>query len=425
MVRLKMVPKQLVFMAFLCLFIDSIATEVTVLQNDNSTTTGLSYDNIRLPKNVLPIEYTIYLHPNITDGKFHYTGDVEILLKITSPTDKIVVHTNSHSLTYIGVSEEESRRRPIKVVGTRKNKNNEYVIIKLKEKLSVKNRYLLRILFSARLSSGLSGFYKSSYTTKNGKVRYIATTDFEPTGARKAFPCFDEPAMKAKFTITIVREKQHSSLSNMPVAKKIVRQDGLIEDHFQKSVKMSSYLVAFVITDFAHLSTKTKRGIKIRVWAPPDLIEQAQYALEVTPKVIDYYEKFFKINFPLPKQDLIAIPDFESGAMENWGLITYRLTALLYDKKTSSSDRKQWVAMVIAHELAHQWFGNLVTMKWWSDLWLNEGWFKLQYIDFKRPSLFLKLPLLFILFKNIVLLKLPTFFKSVFLLKAPYLKNRR
>merc|ERR1712180_109033 len=171
----------------------------------------------------------------------------------------------------------------------------------------------------------------------------------------------------------MVREGIHTALSNMPVEKEQVRADGLIVTTFQESVKMSTYLVAFVVCDFVSVSAKSSRGIRISVWTPKDQISQAQYAISVAPKVIDHYEDFFNVKFPLPKQDMIAIPDFGAGAMENWGLITYRLTAILYDPQESSAVNKQRVAVVIAHEMAHQWFGNLVTMKWWNDLWLNEG----------------------------------------------------
>lgn len=147
----------------------------------------------------------------------------------------------------------------------------------------------------------------------------------------------------------------------------------LCTDHFQKSVDMSTYLVAFVVCDFNSITSKTRKGVQVSVWAPPEQIDQGQFALDVAVKVLEYYEQIFKVDYPLPKQDLIAIPDFSAGAMENWGLITYRLTSLLYDEGKSSDSNKQWVAVVVAHELAHQWFGNLVTMEWWNDLWLNEG----------------------------------------------------
>lgn len=330
------------------------------------------YDKIRLPGDIRPIHYQVRLHPNITNGKFDVTGKVTILLEAQNETDSIYFHSKSHTFVFVELTEAESLSK-VPFERIQKNDPNEMVLIKLKNRLSAKKRYNLVLWFTGYLSSGLSGFYRSRYKTKKNETRYIATTHFEATGARYAFPCFDEPAMKATFSIIMIREARHSALSNMPIEKQFKRHDGLYEDHFQQSVKMSTYLVAFVVSDFAHLETTSRRGVKIRVWAPKDLISYAKYAIKITPKILDYYEKFYRINFPLPKQDLIAIPDFAMGAMENWGLITYRSTALLFDETKSSSSAKQWVAIVIAHELAHQWFGNLVTMKWWNDIWLNEG----------------------------------------------------
>lgn len=341
------------------------------------------YDNIKLPKDIEPIKYRVYLHPNITDGKFGFTGNVRVLLKVNHATDTIVLHSKHLKLTLTEFFEGSGNLDPeadywkdtvrVMVLSTQKHKKHEQYMIKLGATLSENSTYVLHIKFAGSLSSGLEGFYKSSYKTKAGEKRYLATTHFEATGARSAFPCFDEPAKKAKFTIIMVRESKHTALSNMPVEKEVLRKDGLLVDHFQESVKMSTYLVAFIVSDYTSLNATTKRGIQVKVWAPRDQIDQAEFAIHAAPMILDYYEKFFKVNFPLPKQDLIAIPDFAAGAMENWGLITYRLTSILYDEKESSSSNKQWVAVVIAHELAHQWFGNLVTMEWWNDLWLNEG----------------------------------------------------
>ncbi|MGH0187479.1 UNVERIFIED_CONTAM: hypothetical protein FKN15_025411 [Acipenser sinensis] len=182
----------------------------------------------------------------------------------------------------------------------------------------------------------------------------LAATHFEATSARKAFPCFDEPSMKAVFSITIIRDQQHYAISNMPKRTTVPRADGLLEDHFLHSVKMSSYLVAFVVSDFASKSTASKRGTKVSVFAPSEQMVQTQYALHAGVKILQFFEEYFQIPYPLPKIDLVAIPDFEAGAMENWGLITFRETSLLYEPKISTLRNKLWVTQVIAHELAHQ-----------------------------------------------------------------------
>ncbi|KAL5020171.1 hypothetical protein ScPMuIL_003063 [Solemya velum] len=331
------------------------------------------WKNVRLPRNIIPLTYDIFLHPNITTGIF--TGKVNIVARIESPTDFLVFHAKDLNITDFSVHLRYSGHNILakKFLEYRRNMQR---YVRLERELADPDEIILQIKYQGKLSDSLSGFYKSSYKNKHGITRYLATTHFQPTEARAAFPCFDEPDLKANFSLSMVRDKDYISLFNMPLASSepyMVGAHSYYLDKFQSSVKMSTYLVAFVVCDYANLTDKTEHNTTVRVFAPPDQIHQAKFALKAAVKVLDYYDSFFGEKYPLPKQDLIAIPDFAAGAMENWGLITYRLTAILYDEKVSSVGNKQWVAVVVAHELAHQWFGNLVTMKWWDDLWLNEG----------------------------------------------------
>lgn len=209
----------------------------------------------------------------------------------------------------------------------------------------------LEIEFTGTLNDNMAGFYRSSYKTKDGKKKFMATTQMEPTDARRAIPCFDEPSLKAKFTVTLVADKKMTCLSNMDVKSEKEVSGGKKAVTFNTSPLMSSYLLAFIVGELQYIETKNFR-VPVRVYAPPDQdIERGRFSLELAAKTLDFYEKQFDSAFPLPKMDMVAIPDFSAGAMENWGLITYRVVDLLFDEKTSSASTKQRVAEVVQHEL--------------------------------------------------------------------------
>ncbi|XP_041355968.1 endoplasmic reticulum aminopeptidase 1-like isoform X1 [Gigantopelta aegis] len=345
------------------------------------STNGQSFPwkHLKLPRSVIPVSYDIHMHPNISEQTFK--GKVTILADVAEATDFIVFHIKDLKIPHFSVQSKKSGQT-ILTSEYLEYKHAEQFYIKLKVKLQRGEQIQLDVTFEGQLIEKLSGFYRSVYKTLSGEERAIATTHFEPTDARAAFPCFDEPEFKAMFTMNMVRDGSHISLFNMPLRQtEPLGGNGLVVDRFEESVKMSTYLVAFVICDYANISKTMDNGVKVTVYTPPEQIDQAQFALEGAVKALKYYNDFFGVPYPLPKQDLVAVPDFAAGAMENWGLIIYRMTAILYDEKVSSLANKQWVAVVVAHELAHQWFGNLVTMEWWDDLWLNEGFATyVQYI---------------------------------------------
>lgn len=246
----------------------------------------------------------------------------------------------------------------------------------------------LSVSFTGSINDKMAGFYRSKFTNLLGKEEFMAVTQFEPTDARRAFPCWDEPNAKATFSITLIVDGRYTALSNMNVVSESLSGSRKTVS-FAKTPIMSTYLIAFVVGALEFVEATNQNGTLVRVYAPPGLSQQGKFALECGTKTLDFFTKYFDTPYPLPKMDMVAIPDFGSGAMENWGLVTYRTVYLLYDEENSSTKTKQNIAYVVGHELAHQWFGNLVTMDWWTDLWLNEGfatWVGTLAADFLFPE---------------------------------------
>ena len=232
--------------------------------------------------------------------------------------------------------------------------------------------HTIHINFSGTITDAMHGLYPC-YFTHDGVKKQLFATQFESHHAREVFPCVDEPAAKAEYDLTLITRPGITVLGNMPVKFQKENGDSLTTT-FEKTPRMSSYLLAFVIGELHKKSARTKSGVEVNVWATPAQNENTlDFALDIATRSIDFYDEYFGVKYPLPKSDHVALPDFSSGAMENWGLITYRESCLLADPELTPESSRRFIATVIAHELSHQWFGNLVTMNWWNDLWLNES----------------------------------------------------
>ena len=312
---------------------------------------------------IRPINYALEFEPNFKN--FTYHGKETIQIQISKPTKIISLNAAELEIKKCHLFWQNNTIKTKSKI----DKKNESLIIHLPQKIHGQAQLYLE--FSGILNDRLIGFYKSEYKDDSGNRKYLATTQFEAADARRAFPCWDTPEAKATFDITIIADKNFTAISNMPViSKKKIGNKNKFK--FSRTPVMSTYLIYLGVGEFEFLSSKLGK-ILVRIVTTKGNKSKGKLALNFTKQFLRYYEKYFGITYPLPKLDMIAVPDFASGAMENWGAITFRETILLYDQKTSSTKTKQFIAEVISHELAHQWFGNLVTMKWWNDLWLNES----------------------------------------------------
>ncbi|XP_014663075.1 PREDICTED: aminopeptidase N-like [Priapulus caudatus] len=462
----------------------SSATIVTTMDKttpEPTTPVPTARPELLLPGNIVPTYYSLYLWPDLTD--FKTSGWVDITVTCTNPTSSFIVHSTRSKCEVIQSKtsiRSVGSENALKITAQKYIEEKEFFEITLDKALNKDGEYVVHLEFEGNVEEDLAGLYLSSYTDADQTVKYLVTTQMQPTNARRAFPCFDEPKYKAVFNVTLVRAQHMLSLSNMdivsesePIAPdvqelvyctaiangneeewnfaweqfnssnvaseetKLLRSMActnemwILEMFLKRTLLMDgikrtqgdsviSYVANNVVGNvlawnflrenwstlygrYKHSFSAMDRMVKsctdrfntqweqdqVRAWARPELIHQAEYALNTTAAIMEAFEDYFNLSYPLKKTELIAIPDFSAGAMENWGLVTYREERMLYEEGVSTSADKKSIARVIGHELTHMWFGNLVTCEWWDHLWLNEGFASyFQYVgaDFVEPE---------------------------------------
>jgi len=351
-------------MRFLCRFLVSLLSVTFAATMSAEKPFSFNETPGKLPKSVVPVEYSIRIVPNI--DKFTFSGTETVKLNVRSPVRQLVLNALELEITEASLDGKALATSAIKI-----DKEKELLTLVLPSELA-SGDHTLALTFSGKINQQGQGLFYTRYQEQgNGAPKIMLGTQFEATDARRFFPCWDEPVFRARFQLTVVVPENWLAVSNMPVKseKKIA---GGKELRFAATPPMSSYLNVLVAGELDFIESRCG-PTQIRVIATKGKAELGRYALETTAQILQYYNDYFGVPYPLPKLDQIALPGGFGGAMENWGGITYFESALLFDPKNSSAETKQNIYEVIAHEVAHMWFGDLVTMAWWDNLWLNEG----------------------------------------------------
>jgi puromycin-sensitive aminopeptidase len=327
-----------------------------------------SLDPYRLPTSVVPSHYEIALEPDLREGSFE--GRARIRLDVREPVSEIVLNAKALELREATASGTDGRSVPIGRISM--DAASERATFSIETTLDP-GLIELEVAFTGVLNDKLAGFYRSTFVDREGRRHTIATTQLQATDARRAFPCFDEPAFKATFGVTLVVPEEAFAVSNAPILSEEPAGKGRKRVRFADTMRMSTYVLAFVVGPLEATEPVLVDGVPIRIVHPRGKSHLTSYALRVGAHALRFFADYYGIPYPGQKLDMVAIPDFAFGAMENLGCITYREVLLLVDEAQATQGELLRVADVIAHEIAHMWFGDLVTMRWWNGVWLNEA----------------------------------------------------